>query len=63
MKDKEIKEMVCKLFDLTIEIEDMERKIKEYETANKTFPPLNWKIDIISKTHEMYKICKEYLYS
>jgi uncharacterized protein YllA (UPF0747 family) len=62
MEDKDIKEMVCKLFDLTLEIESKEKEIQDYEEAHKTFAPLGMLTERISKTHEMYLICKEYLY-
>ena len=52
------KEMICKLFDLTLEIEELERKMDKYR-----FPPLDWQADKINKAYKMYLICKEYLYS
>jgi len=56
------KEMIRKLFDLTLEIEGLERKIDEYENK-KTFPPIGLQADRINKAYKMYLICKEYLYS
>ena len=62
MEDRD-KEMIRKLFDLTLEIEGLERKIDEYRKEKHTFPPLDWQADRINKTYKMYLICKEYLYS
>jgi hypothetical protein len=57
-----IKEMARKLFDLTLKIESLEREVKNYESQNKRFAPLDKQIGVLAKCHELYEICKEYLY-
>lgn len=61
MEDKDIKEMVRQLFEVTIEIEDKEKEIDAYK-QDKTLPPLNLQLDVVNKTYKLYEICKEYLY-
>jgi hypothetical protein len=61
MGDKDLKEMVRQLFDLTIEIEDKEKEIAAYE-QDKRFAPIGLQLEVVSKSHKLYEICKEYLY-
>lgn len=55
------KELICKLLDLTCEIMEIEKKIREYEEEKHMFAPLEFLTDNISKKHKMYEICKEFL--
>jgi hypothetical protein len=56
MEDKNINELINKLFSLTIEIEDKEKEIERHGK----FPPLNLQLDVANKSYKMYEVCKEY---
>lgn len=62
MNDKELKEMAQKLFAITLEVEEKEKSIENYENTNNRFAPLNERLEMVNELYKMYLICKEHLY-